>query len=175
MKNKALLILVTLSFIGYSQKKTKEKVSIFNANFYYTKIDYTHCGMTHVFLYVLSDNEESDKIEKKVESYLKTKERLYHTCYFFLRLPSNIKTIRQKEIALLEFIKLIDPPSFNFFLMLQEDISKKYLKEINYDENLVKPYRLVFDLKKGNAKKYSDISIKEITILRKRYKDSRKQ
>jgi len=174
MKKILLSILIAVSIAGYSQKKTKEKISIFNTDFNYTKIDYTHYGMSHVFLYVLNDNEEADKIENKVERYLKTKERLYHTCYLFLRYPKNLKTIKQKEIALLEFIKLFGSKPFNLFLMLQENSSNKYLKETKNNEDLVKPYRLVFNLSKGNAKKYSNISIKEITALRKRYKDSKK-
>jgi hypothetical protein len=92
-----------------------------------------------------ADNPNNKMIEKNGISYLRRVERLYHTLYFFLKIPKGIKTESQ-SLLFNEFMKHL-----NF-----EEKIEKYNLYLNFDMNYSIPYQL------SNEKNIS-IDIKKIT------------
>jgi hypothetical protein len=145
MKTTIFALLFLLSFNLYSQRKEVKTFLFEGHKIEYSRIDYSKYGIAHFYITMYSDAPINDMIEKKGVRYLKRQERLYHTLYFFLKIPKEIKT-ESKSLLFNEFMAHI-----NF-----EEKIEKYNLYLNFDINYSVPYQL-------SHKNNNSIDIKKIT------------
>lgn len=132
--SKYILIFLFSFCFSFSQKVRTETFSVFNKQFNYQSIDYSQYGVTLNKFYITCNKQEYDLMFKKAEKCLKEIDRLYHSFYYFLLLPEDVKSQRQKEILVSEFIKQIsnkiEYPELNIWILMDEDYSKEYFNEV---------------------------------------------
>lgn len=89
----------------------------------YSRIDYSQYGVLHFYITMYEDSPKNKKLESRAENYLNNIERLYHTLYYFIKVPVGSST-EQKEKLLFQFLKV---------LKIKEAVAKVYL-HLNLDE-----------------------------------------
>ena len=133
MPNYILLFLFSFCF-SFSQKTKNETFSVLNREFNYQSIDYSQYGVTLNKFYITSNKQEYDLMIKNAQNCLKDKVRLYHSFYYFLLIPEDVKSQKQKETLVSEFIKQIsnqiEYPELNIWIFMDEDYSKEYFNQV---------------------------------------------
>ena len=146
MKYLIIVFLFSISFC-YSQKSKSETFYVYNREFTYQSIDYSEYGVLQNTFYITSNKQEYDLMFKNAKKCLKEKVRLYHSFYFFLLIPEDVKSQKQKEVLVSEFIKhntnQFKNPNINIYM--DKEYSKEYLKQI-VPENTNKIKNLYIDL-----------------------------
>lgn len=130
------LFLVLFSFIAtltYSQKKEVLTFKFDDINIEYTRLDYSNYGITQYFITMHEDNTYLNAIEKKSINCLKKRVRLYHTLYFFLKIPPIIKSTTERKRLFSQFIKHLElqekQNNVNLYLNFDLDYSGDYISE----------------------------------------------
>lgn len=149
MKYLFFIFLSMLFLFSFSQKKIDGEFEVLNKPFKYTQLDYSNYGLVHTFVIVVDDNNEGSKIERRIIGRLRSTKHLYHTYYYILKLPQDLKSVKGKETVLYEFLKNLKPCE-NLFVLMQNDISSLYVKRINYGEDVLIAKALVFDINLEN-------------------------
>src|SRR5690606_15988864 len=98
-----LLLFVTMTSL--SQERTVESFTFEDTNIEYTRIDYSQYGVAHFFITMFNATSEVLPIVDEAEKCLKKKDRIYHTLYFFLKIPEEIKKQDVREKLFSEFVK----------------------------------------------------------------------
>jgi len=133
MMKRNLQFLILLGFLlGYSQKKETKSFSFENIEVEYLRLDYSKYGIAHFFVTTYNENTVSNLIEEKAIGCLKGKSRLYHTLYFFLKIPKSISDETSKTKLFSEFMSHIE----------EEEKIMTYNLYLNADINYSIPYQL---------------------------------
>jgi hypothetical protein len=135
MKTLLTSLFVFTTLISFSQKKEVKSFMSNDTKIEYSRIDYSKYGIAQFFITMYNESSENDLIEKKSISCLRSKERLYHTLYFFLEIPTSLTDEKQKTELFTQFVEHLkkdeNMDSFNLYL--------------NFDINYSIPYQLSKD------------------------------
>ncbi|OUS00035.1 hypothetical protein A9Q86_11365 [Flavobacteriales bacterium 33_180_T64] len=133
MKSIILFVLFSFNFYCFSQNRELKKFSFQNNEITYSRIDYSKYKIAQFFISMYSEDDKYDSIEQNAYTCLLNKERLYHTLYFFIRVPKEIIDPKVKNEFFTEFIshlkkeeKMVD---INLYLNFDTDYSTSYRKE----------------------------------------------
>lgn len=101
-----LIITFLLNMFASNAQKTVDKTFRFDdINVEYTRLDYSKYGTTQFIIMMFDTNLEQNLIKEKSINCLRKKQRLYHTLYFFLKIPSVIKSVEQKNELFSKFME----------------------------------------------------------------------
>ncbi|WP_299677069.1 hypothetical protein [uncultured Tenacibaculum sp.] len=148
---KALLInlLLFLTFNSFAQRKELKSFMFNDAKIEYTRIDYSKYGTSQFFVTMYNNSPKNNLIDKNAINCLKREKNLYHTLYFFLKIPSGFKNEHQKTKLFSKFITHLD----------KEEKVEKFNLYLNFDVN----YSIPHQLKRYNVKRIiTEISPKNI-------------
>lgn len=106
MKHIILTIFFFTFISGFSQEKSINRFMFDKKEVIYSRIDYSQYGVGHFFITLYEDLPENKAIETRAENYLGIVERLYHTLYFFIKVPVE-STLEQKEKLLIQFVEVL--------------------------------------------------------------------
>lgn len=132
MKIKLLLVFILIvSSKTFSQKKTLESFMFQKKSILISRIDYSDYGVAHFFISVFED-DYTNKTEQNAIKCLNKEVNLYHTLYFFAKLPKGL-TQEDKEFFLLELVKNIDAKEktkdVNYFINLGSNFTKQLIED----------------------------------------------
>ncbi len=119
----------------------------------YSRIDYSKYGITQIFITMVEENAANKSVESNSINYLEREINLYHTLYFFVKIPIKYN-IEEKEKIFIEIIKEIQNKEFydihtGFYLNFDIDYSEKYQSEI-LDNNETKIVRILTGFNSNN-------------------------
>ncbi|SFB09718.1 hypothetical protein SAMN05660845_1580 [Flavobacterium swingsii] len=135
MKIKLLIIFILIFYSkAFSQKKTSENFIFNGKSTPVSRIDYSDHGILHFFINVYED-DYPNMFEENAIKCLNNEYNIYHTLYFFVKLPKGL-TKDDKELFLLELVKNID--------------AKEKIKDVNYFVNLDSNFINLFVEKQPN-------------------------
>ncbi len=104
MKNNCILFFICFFVSGiFAQKRTAENLIFADQTVTYSRVDYSKYGTLHFFVAMYDDTEELKRVEKEARKCLRRTPRLYHTLYFFLKVPKGIKDQEKKERLFINF------------------------------------------------------------------------
>ncbi|GAA4761130.1 MULTISPECIES: hypothetical protein [Flavobacterium] len=126
MNNKILLLFFLITFKIFSQRKEVKYISYNQKKIPISRIDYSNYGVMNFFITV-SEEDNNNKIEENGRACLKYEDRLYHTLYFFVKIPKGFSLI-EKEDFLAQLVQKID----------SEEKIKDVYYYINLDSNFTK-------------------------------------
>lgn len=124
-----LIIVFTTRCISQSEKT--KTFTFNNDNIDYLRVDYSRYGIRSFYVTMYDDAPQNIDINKKATACLKKIDRLYHTLYFFLKVPANITDQAKKDELLAEFLK---------HLVEEEKMIDFYLS-LNFDSNYYIPFQ----------------------------------
>jgi hypothetical protein len=134
MKQIYLLILL-ISTAVYSQKKEIKSFEFKGKNIEYSIIDYSKLSVAHYFITMYNDTNENVLVEKNAINCLSKYDNLYHTFFFFLKIPVDITDDSEITEFYLEFIahlsKEQDIEKYNLFLNFDSDYNVYHLMNYN--------------------------------------------
>ncbi|WP_442264571.1 hypothetical protein ACSIGC_09400 [Tenacibaculum sp. ZS6-P6] len=149
MKILLINLLFFLTFISFAQKKEVKSFMFNDAKIQYTRIDYSKYGVSQFYVTMYNINPKNNLIEKNSINCLKREENLYHTLYFFLKIPSGFKNEHQKTKLFSKFITHLE----------KEEKVKEFNLYLNFDIN----YSIPYQLKNNNIKRIiTDINSENI-------------
>lgn len=129
-----------VSMTCLSQERTVESFTFEDTNIEYTRIDYSEYGISHFFITMYDAKSGLGSIVDVAEKCLNKKSRIYHTLYFFLEIPEEIKNQEMKEKLFSEFVKHLSVVEklneFNLYLNFDFDYSNLYQEEVLVNKNL---------------------------------------
>ena len=142
---KAFLLFICLSSSLTLQAQTRE-LKTFNfqdTEITYSRIDYSRFGVIQIFVNMYSEDDSYDEIEQSAYSCLLKKGLVYHTLYYFIRVPNSITDLKAKNRLFSEFVNHLKKEeqlnTFNLYLNFDQDYSKDYqLSQHTIEEYKVK-------------------------------------
>jgi hypothetical protein len=135
MKQNLIIFFTLISISCFSQKNTKESFLFNNQKIEYTRIDYSKYGITQMFITMYEKNAENHAMITNSVDCLESTKNLYHTLYFFLEIPSDLKGEKLKSELFSKFVSHLN----NTEKVDQNDL---YL---NFDFDYSIPYRMKND------------------------------
>lgn len=130
MKKHILISLLLVNSICFSQTLTFENFKSGLDSIPYRRIDYSKYGIAQVFITLYEDIESNTAIPDKAKWCLSKEINIYHTYYYFIKLPRGTTQL-QGEIIFSDFVKYlseiekIDPRAV-IYLNSDKDYSSKY-------------------------------------------------
>ncbi|GAA4801177.1 hypothetical protein [Litoribaculum gwangyangense] len=154
MKIKILILFLSLCILSFSQTRELRSFNFQGHEIDYSRIDYSKYGIAHFFITMYSTDSEYNLIEQSAYNCLLKEDNLYHTLFFFVRVPPSIKDLDIKSLLFSEFVNLIKR---------EENIEKVNLY-LNFDEDCSKIYQMEKKLENANDVKrvIKNISVKNI-------------
>lgn len=150
MINKALLLIVLLSFNAFSQTKNIKYITYNEKTIPISRIDYSNYGIMNFFITV-SEEDNNNKIEENGRACLRHQSDLYHTLYFFVKIPKGFSLI-EKEEFLAKLVQKIDSEEkikdVYYYVNLDSNFTKKLLEykaQLNPDK-----FRAYIDINSEN-------------------------
>ncbi|WP_417443857.1 hypothetical protein [Joostella sp.] len=130
------ILLINIFFFAtltsYTQKKEVKNFMFNDTKIEYTRVDYSKYGIGQFFITMYARSPENNLIEKQSINCLTNKNRLYHTLYFFLSIPTDIKNENIKNELFSKFVthlkKEENLDTFNLYLNFDYDYSISYQK-----------------------------------------------
>ena len=141
-------------FVSTSQcQRLSEKSFLFENNpIEYTRIDYSEYGLDHFFITMVADIPENMDIEKNAANCLKKVNRLYHTMYFFLKVPEDIENPEDLFSKFIEHLHLVENTSYrNLFLNFDKDYSRAFQINQKDFESSKKIKRIYTEVRASNV------------------------
>lgn len=145
-----LAIFFLFSMTCLSQERTVENFTFEDTNIEYTRIDYSQYGVVHFFITMFNATSQVVPIVDEAEKCLKKKDRIYHTLYFFLKIPEEIKKQNVREKLFSEFVKHLGTvenlSEFNLYLNFDSDYSDLYQEEALANNDLNEVDRIYLNI-----------------------------
>jgi hypothetical protein len=137
MKKLILHIALIITTLSFSQQIDTKIFKFEESNIQYDRIDYSKHGVGLFFITMYEDVEENEKMMKKSIDCLSKKQNLYHTLYYFLKIPKEVTTLKEKNKLFSTFIshlkKVEKLKKVDLYLNFNDDYSKDYKSEKNID------------------------------------------
>ena len=147
MKTLIISLFFTISTtVSFAQRKQTRSFNFQNNEVEYTRIDYSKYGIVQFFVTMYEDEPENKLIERNSIGCLRHQENIYHSLYFFVKIPNTIKEPKQKSELFSQFIKHIK----------QKEEMEKFNLYLNFDINYSIPYQLA-------EKNNKSISVERVT------------
>ena len=133
MKTRYLLLFLSFSMVSFSQTRDLKSFDFQNHTIDYTRIDYSKFGVAQFYITMYSSDTVYNSIEQTAYNCLLNKDRLYHTLYFFIRVPSSITDPKLKNKLFSEFVNHLKEEeksdNINLYLNFDQNYSIQYRKE----------------------------------------------
>jgi len=126
------LFFIIITTISFAQRKQTRSFNFQNNEIEYTRVDYSKYGVVQFFITMYEDQPEIKLIEQKSIGCLRHKGHIYHSLYFFVKIPKTIKVPKQKSELFSQFIKHLK----------QKEEMEKFNLYLNFDINYSIPYQL---------------------------------
>ena len=124
MKKIYLLTLLVYTSI-FSQVKEIKSFDFKGKNIEYTIIDYSKYSVAQLFITIYNDTAENASVEENAINCLSDKKNLYHTFYYFLKIPTGITDETEKTELYAGFLNHLsmeqDMQKHNLFLNFDAD------------------------------------------------------
>ncbi|MGC1473385.1 MAG: hypothetical protein WA775_12405 [Psychroserpens sp.] len=131
-----------------AQTRTLNTFSFQEIDISYSRIDYSKHGALQYFVFMYSENDQFDLIEQTAYDCLRKGDLIYHTLYFFIRVPERIEDPYVKNQLFSEFMTHVKSEEkksdVDLYLNFDKDASLLYQAEHNEEENRIK--RVVINL-----------------------------
>ena len=131
---KKYLILLLFSTFMFSQKKEAKSFEFKENKVEYTSLDYSKFGIAQFYITIYNDTNDNALIEKNAIDCLSKINNLYHTYYYFLKIPNDITDESEKTELYSTFISHLS----------KEQQIEKYNIYLNFDSN-INMYHLMTD------------------------------
>ncbi len=106
MKNYLIVLFFIISSNTFSQDLSRSKFIFLENQIDYSRLDYSKYGVSRVYIAMYMDTPENNLIDVNAISCLSTVNNLYHTLYYFVKIPKTLKQ-EEKEKLFTAFVKLI--------------------------------------------------------------------
>lgn len=131
MKLNFLLFIFLFSVSSHSQKKRIDNFYFNGTSINITRIDYSKYGIANFFITVTEDDLEN-QVEENAIQCLKKEERIYHTLYYFIKIPKGF-SLEEKEQLLSKIVNIIDNKEkikdVYYFINLDSNFTKKLIED----------------------------------------------
>jgi len=103
----------------------------------YGRVDYSKYGVANFFITMYNDVSKNEIMVNEAIKCLQEKNNLFHTLYFFLKIPNEISSLKEKNKLFLEFIshlKRVEKlQKVGFYLNFDNDYSADYKSKNKID------------------------------------------
>lgn len=144
---------------GFAQKKNTLTYNFQETLVDYTRIDYPKHGIANVFVTFYEETNEKKGIVEKAEKCLSRESNIYHTYFYFVKLPQSLSTTERKNMVL-GFVQHIwqndDLVTADLYLNFGTDYSEVYRKE-SVSKSLPAAKRINTSIDTSNICKNMDI------------------
>ncbi len=121
--------LITTAF-SFAQKRETKSFTFQESKIEYDRIDYSKYTVASFFITMYNDVEENEKMMKKAIRCLKRKSNLYHTLYYFIKIPKGIETLDNKNELFSAFVNHLkeaeELKKINLYVNFDSDYSLDY-------------------------------------------------
>jgi hypothetical protein len=137
---------------SHGQRLSKKSFLFENNTIEYTRIDYSEYGLDHFFVTMVADVPDNIDIEKNAANCLRKVKRLYHTLYFFLKIPEDIENPEALFSKFIEHLHSEETTTYrNLFLNFDEDYSRAFQIDQKDSESLKKIKRIFTEVRARNV------------------------
>ncbi|OUR90786.1 hypothetical protein A9Q87_12600 [Flavobacteriales bacterium 34_180_T64] len=154
MKSRLLILFLSISIYSFGQKRDLKSFTFQDQTIEYSRIDYSNYGIAQFFITMYSDDTKFNLVEQSAYNCLRRKDRIYHTLYFFIKVPSSIGDSEVKNKLFSEFVKHLK----------EEEKKTKIDLYLNFDEDYSAVYQTKQKSEKKNDVKRVNINISVKTI-----------
>lgn len=135
MLQKFFITCLLITSYTFSQNQVVKSFAFNASKIDYARIDYSNYGVSQFYIIMYNDIPENKKVVKNAAGCLQSFERLYHTLYFFIPIPTDISEQRLKNELLASFIAHLQTveslEKADLYLILDDDSSIKFKQTIN--------------------------------------------
>ncbi|PZR19169.1 MAG: hypothetical protein DI539_14925 [Flavobacterium psychrophilum] len=141
MKKYILILLLLVNGISFSQTLKSENFISGSDSITYSSIDYSKHGVAQVFITLYEGIESNTAIPDKAKWCLSKEINIYHTYYYFIKLPRGTTQL-QGEIIFSDFVKhLSEIEKIDSRTVIYLNSDKDYSSK--YNDQTIKPYNII--------------------------------
>lgn len=155
MRKVLLSIIILLSIECNGQIELKRNIIFENEKIEYSRIDYSGYGLAQIFVIMYEDNYDNRLLKINATNKLNEESNLYHTLYFFIKVPSKYSKT-QKETIFYEILNQIET---------EEELNDNHTIYLNFDSDYSGQYQaaVLNNNKKNNIRRiFTEINSKNI-------------